>query len=453
MTMRVTAASLCLFVLLSALPCAADDWVSAKPIDARSSDGRWAVHIDLGQSLGDSVGFQGAAKGAYAKATLTDPDGAKRTFPLLNPVAPVDVVLLDDGKLVGFDNWHNFGYGTVIACYSPDGSVLWRRELEDLFPADVLVRIPTSVSSRWWRKMSLEWKTTQDETGRLLGLATLWNEHQLKIVIADGTFEIAQVELGEDAERLLRRGQDLLANEKYAEAAEALVRAITARPTLIEAYRTLSDVYLPQERYSLAIQALEDGIHQNPPEGIKPAKGRGGEDPRMHLWTALGRAYVAAGRLQEAEKLWIEFHRIDPTDWYAVEGLAQLWLDQSRLTETDQLLAEYFAVRNEGHDNPRNWDLEDAGRSIGELYATRKNYEKAREYYLRAYRGEYDGLTSDPLAEVLEKLGRSEEALAILRQSREWYVAHGDLYKWNLDKTDESIRRITASIRPKPETE
>jgi hypothetical protein len=141
-------------VLLSLLgaPCAADQWFSAQPIDRQSPNGRWAVRIDLGSSLGDTVGFHGAKKGDYAKATLTGPEGERRTFTLLNPISPVHAVLLDDGTLLAFDNWHNMGHGTVLAGYSAQGVVKWSHPLEELLPEKVLERVPMSVSSRLLRR-------------------------------------------------------------------------------------------------------------------------------------------------------------------------------------------------------------------------------------------------------------------------------------------------------------
>jgi hypothetical protein len=50
-----------------------------------------------------------------------------------------------------FDNWHNAGYGKVVAIYRPNGELVRTYELGALYPAKQLEAIPTSVSSRWWR--------------------------------------------------------------------------------------------------------------------------------------------------------------------------------------------------------------------------------------------------------------------------------------------------------------
>jgi hypothetical protein len=50
-----------------------------------------------------------------------------------------------------FDNWHNLGYGKVVAIYSPDGAVLGSYTLDELYPSDRINDILRSVSSRYWR--------------------------------------------------------------------------------------------------------------------------------------------------------------------------------------------------------------------------------------------------------------------------------------------------------------
>jgi hypothetical protein len=103
-----------------------------------------------GNSWGDLVGFKGSAKGEYAKARLKGPRGEK-SFTLLNPVAPVDALVLNSGISIVFDNWHNMGYGKIAAAYSPEGEVLWAKELQELLDKDLMSIVSQSVSSRWWR--------------------------------------------------------------------------------------------------------------------------------------------------------------------------------------------------------------------------------------------------------------------------------------------------------------
>jgi hypothetical protein len=70
---------------------------------------------------------------------------------LANPVAPVDMFVSDHGALVTLDNWHNYGYGKVVALYGPTGASIVAFELRDLFSAEEIERAPHSVSSIQWR--------------------------------------------------------------------------------------------------------------------------------------------------------------------------------------------------------------------------------------------------------------------------------------------------------------
>jgi hypothetical protein len=66
-------------------------------------------------------------------------------------MAPVDALVTRHGYLVTFDNWHNLGYGKVLAVYSPGGKAVASYELEQLYPPERLAMITQSMSSRYWR--------------------------------------------------------------------------------------------------------------------------------------------------------------------------------------------------------------------------------------------------------------------------------------------------------------
>jgi hypothetical protein len=70
---------------------------------------------------------------------------------LVNPVAPVNFFVSDSGALITFDNWHNMGYGKVVAIYNNRGQLIQSITLEDMYPQQLLEKISRSVSSRWWR--------------------------------------------------------------------------------------------------------------------------------------------------------------------------------------------------------------------------------------------------------------------------------------------------------------
>ena len=145
-------------LLLIFLPSRAvgDDWPAAQVANAFSANGQYFVRITPGESVGDTVGFAGAPKGVYARAEFYARQ-ADRSYALIadvaleNPVAPVDALVSIAGHLITFDNWHNIGYGRVVAIYGPHGKLIAAYDLEQLYPPDRLSRLPMSVSSRWWR--------------------------------------------------------------------------------------------------------------------------------------------------------------------------------------------------------------------------------------------------------------------------------------------------------------
>jgi hypothetical protein len=69
---------------------------------------------------------------------------------LINPVAPVHVYVSDGGYLVTMDNWHNVGYGPVIAIYDPKGRLLRHWSLDELFTPEERGQFIHSVSSISW---------------------------------------------------------------------------------------------------------------------------------------------------------------------------------------------------------------------------------------------------------------------------------------------------------------
>ena len=145
-----------LLVALTAGPALADDWPGPRTVSVFSEDGRHFVRLVPGASVGDRVGFAGAPKGAPARGEFYVRQ-ADRSYHLVadvtlaNPVAPVAALASNTGHLVTFDNWHNAGYGAVVAIYDPSGRLVKSWRLEDLYDARRLAAIPTSVSSRWWR--------------------------------------------------------------------------------------------------------------------------------------------------------------------------------------------------------------------------------------------------------------------------------------------------------------
>jgi hypothetical protein len=117
------------------------------------------VRVLPGKSFGDTVGFSGAAKGPFATAEFyhLEKDRSYRlaaTALLLNPIAPAEFFVTDRGFLITLDNWHNMGYGKVVAFYTPDGKPIRAYALSDLFSKSEIEGFDHSVSSIRWRKSS-----------------------------------------------------------------------------------------------------------------------------------------------------------------------------------------------------------------------------------------------------------------------------------------------------------
>ena len=134
-----------------------------------SQNGERFVRILPGESIGDTVGFAGAAKGRYGRAELyqRQPDRSYKLIAdieLANPVAPVEALLSNSGALITFDNWHNAGYGKVVTIYTARGNRLAAKELKDLYSGETIEAVPTSVSSRWWRCRPFGWSDPAEQT-------------------------------------------------------------------------------------------------------------------------------------------------------------------------------------------------------------------------------------------------------------------------------------------------
>lgn len=94
----------------------------------------------------------GSAMGQLERKGL---DGKWQTVwiaPLRNEVAPVRVLVSDDGsRVVTFDDWHGTGYGpNVVAIYGAAGELVKAFALADLVPESYIEALPHSVSSIQW---------------------------------------------------------------------------------------------------------------------------------------------------------------------------------------------------------------------------------------------------------------------------------------------------------------
>jgi hypothetical protein len=141
--------------LCASAPSRADSWAGPQVREVFSASRDHFVRVIPGNSIGDTVGFAGAAKGEYASAEFYRREGDRSyrlvtSARLLNPVAPVEFFVSNHGQLVTIDNWHNRGYGIVLAVYDGAGKPVKAYTLADLFSRAEIDASPHSVSSIAW---------------------------------------------------------------------------------------------------------------------------------------------------------------------------------------------------------------------------------------------------------------------------------------------------------------
>ena len=109
-----------------------------------------------------------AARGFLCRIS---PGGACKTVwrtLLENTVSPVSALVSDSGHLViTFDEWGRVGYRHAVVVYGRDGKLKRSYELSDILRWDQLLRVPTSVSSRWW-SVEYQHKLSPDEQELIL---------------------------------------------------------------------------------------------------------------------------------------------------------------------------------------------------------------------------------------------------------------------------------------------
>jgi len=173
MIRRATLAAL-LMAALIAPQARGDSWPAPRTKEVFSESREYFVRVLPGESLGDTFGFAGARKGRYAAAEFyrRGPDRSYRLVAeatLSNPMAPVEFLVADGGRLITVDNWHNVGYGKVVSIYEASGKLVSAYELRDLFTPEEIQRFPHSVSSIRWRKGPLYIR--QDQKTALITVA------------------------------------------------------------------------------------------------------------------------------------------------------------------------------------------------------------------------------------------------------------------------------------------
>ena len=181
------------FCLCLAQSLGADDWAPARVTEVFSKNRDYFVRVVPGESIGETVGFKGAKVGKHAHAEVfhVQPDRGYKLdgeIELLNPVAPVEFLVSNAGDTVTLDNWHNVGYGSVLALYQPDGKLVKAYKLADLFPKSEADSFPQSISSIWWHKGP----TSIDEDQKIfyMGYREAPDYRDLILKLSDGSVRI-----------------------------------------------------------------------------------------------------------------------------------------------------------------------------------------------------------------------------------------------------------------------
>ncbi|RNJ64351.1 MAG: hypothetical protein EDM03_08520 [Porphyrobacter sp. IPPAS B-1204] len=155
------------FGLLRSTVACADSWAPPETETTLSANGQYRFTLEPVGIESQMAFFEEEAAAAKAGKTVERPAPLglleKRNaagkwepvwaIPLLNPMAPVSVLVSDDGRhVVTFDNWHSMGHGEhVVVIYGPEGKLVRSMALTDIVPADFIDALPRSVSSIQWR--------------------------------------------------------------------------------------------------------------------------------------------------------------------------------------------------------------------------------------------------------------------------------------------------------------
>lgn len=149
-------------------PSCADSWMLPTTLTFTSCNGHARVTVvprDLESQL---AYFEDKARGiepaGQARTGPTQATARVETWmgkawrtvwdkPIVNFVAPVEVIVRDDGRYtVTFDNWHTTGYGPhAVVIYDERGNKVRALALSDMMPQYYIDALPHSTSSIRWR--------------------------------------------------------------------------------------------------------------------------------------------------------------------------------------------------------------------------------------------------------------------------------------------------------------
>lgn len=239
-------------------------------------------------------------------------------YELINQSAPVEIVLLDDGTLITFDEWYRRGYECAAVIYDPRGRLIAKRSLQGMLPHE-LGDIPYSTSSIYWLREPFEWRVIGQGQDRAVEV-TLFNEDRLALRLRDGRASYVEVEdPGEDPKRLINRAQSLNHQEDQEEKARLLRRALALDPKSEIAYYELAETLCRLSRLACeeSLMLLEKGSNLALPAWSE-------SKPRLNLQTLRAKNLELLGKFSEARAAYEAVLRIDPEFRFAAAGLESL---------------------------------------------------------------------------------------------------------------------------------
>jgi len=160
-----------LFAFLVFATSHADTWFGPWPKTYSSSFGTYRITVFPGKRPGDTAATS-------CEALLEVLDGRKYTEvwrrPLLNEIAPVDVLVSNQGgRFITFDNWSSMGYGdTAIVVYDGAGEAVRKLALTDIMSEQLFAKQARTVSSIWWRNNIRLWMI-EDSSGQHVEVAEI----------------------------------------------------------------------------------------------------------------------------------------------------------------------------------------------------------------------------------------------------------------------------------------
>jgi len=392
---------------------------------------------------------------SWAKATIRLEDGEKHTFSLRSPWTPVDAVILDNGTLITFDQWHNAGYGEVCIAYSPAGNVLWSHTLEDLVGSVYMHSFMVSASSISWRAYPFRWSLEAKGEALLVNLA---DENRLRIQVADGKASIIEVEASDlrndawalynRAESLIRRhglwistpgsGPVLVDPSSWEKAISLLRQAAALNPDDSDlAYNICRQLFSALKfiyRYEEAIETGKTALKR-----LKASNSQNGYS--TNIYRMIADTQREMGLLGDMERDLRAAINEFPGDPRLSLKLADVLYESGKIQETDVVIKNLIKSTTDS--------LGVLLKVIGDFYESKNQREKAFRFYLDAYnKNDYpiDRSLFETLAIFYEKRLNPKEALTINQRLLEFYKSY-NIKGYYLYRVQHNVDRLQSALQ------